>query len=153
NTTTATRNFTIGCDRSATNASTLASAWSAATAGQVICLAAGSYRTFAASNKAGPVTVRGQGPGSVTMALNFNGATEVIIQHVAITSARLATTIKNIPITHGNFTGAAVINGVANATILVDNITPPNINAPAGSAPERIHLSYSSSPPSGVTVQ
>ena len=68
------------CDRTATNATTLASQWSAATAGQTICLATGSYGTFAAGAKSGVVTVKPQSGATATLALRFNGANNVRLE-------------------------------------------------------------------------
>ncbi|MCP3140514.1 discoidin domain-containing protein [Pyxidicoccus xibeiensis] len=141
------------CDRTATTAATLASQWSAATAGQTICLATGSYGTFAAGSKSGVVTVKPQSGATATLALRFNGANNVRIEGLTITSAALLGSTRNVTITGSRFTGAATIDGVVNANILFDGNTHLNLYAPPGSTPARIHLPYSSATHSGVTIQ
>ncbi|WP_244237114.1 right-handed parallel beta-helix repeat-containing protein [Corallococcus llansteffanensis] len=141
------------CDRLATNAATLASQWSAATAGQTICLASGSYGTFSAGAKPGVVTVKPQSGATPTLALRFNGANNVRIEGLTLTSAVLLGSTRNVTITGSRFTGAAMIDGVAQSNILFDGNTHLNINAPTGAVPARIHLPYSSSTHSGVTIQ
>ncbi|WNG26839.1 right-handed parallel beta-helix repeat-containing protein [Cystobacter fuscus] len=141
------------CDRTATNAATLASQWSAATAGQTICLATGSYGTFTAGTKPGVVTVKPQSGATATLAVRFNGANNVRLEGLTITSAALLGSTRDVTITGSRFTGAATIDGVANSNILFDGNTHLDINAPTGSTPARIHLPYSSSTHSGVTIQ
>lgn len=141
------------CDRLATNAATLASQWSAATAGQTICLASGSYGTFSAGAKPGVVTVKPQSGATPVMALRFNGANNVRIEGLTLTSAVLLGSTRNVTITGSRFTGAATIDGVAQSNILFDGNTHLNLNAPPGAAPARIHLPYSSATHSGVTIQ
>jgi hypothetical protein len=142
-----------GCDRTATSAATLATAWSAATAGQVICLASGSYGKFRAGSKSGMVTVRPQSGATATMEVDFNGANNVRLDKLTITGGQLINATRNITIANSLFTDALVINGVTNANVLLDHNTHQNINAPTGSTPARIHLGYSSDTPSGVTIQ
>ncbi|WP_233582710.1 right-handed parallel beta-helix repeat-containing protein [Corallococcus sp. CA053C] len=141
------------CDRLASNAATLASQWSAATAGQTICLASGSYGTFSAGAKPGVVTVKPQSGATPTLALHFNGANNVRLEGLTLTSAALLGSTRNVTITGSRFTGAATIDGVSQSNILFDGNTHLNINAPTGAAPARIHLPYSSPTPSGVTIQ
>ncbi|MFY0576732.1 hypothetical protein ACN28S_22485 [Cystobacter fuscus] len=141
------------CDRIATNAATLASQWSAATAGQTICPATGSYGTFTAGTKPGVVTVKPQSGATATLAVRFNGANNVRLEGLTITSAALLGSTRDVTITGSRFTGAATIDGVVNSNILFDGNTHLDINAPTGSAPARIHLPYSSSTHSGVTIQ
>lgn len=142
-----------GCDRTASNAATLATAWNAATGGQTICLASGSYGTFKASSKPSVVTVRAQTGATATMELNFNGASNVRLDGLTITGGSLVNATRNITIANSTFTGALQIVNIANGNILLDHNTHQNINAPAGSTPARVHLAYGSATPSGVTIQ
>jgi hypothetical protein len=61
---------------------------------------------------------------------------------------------KNITIRNSAFTSATTIDGLANSNVLFDHDTFNNINAGGQyDTPARIHLAYSSSTHSGVTIQ
>jgi hypothetical protein len=141
------------CDRSATT-STLASQFSAATAGQTICLASGSYGTFSGAAKSGRVTLRAQSGATASMALNFNGASNITLDGLTITGATLLNSTHDITIRNSQFTGFARMDGLSNSNVLLDHNTHNNINScNSGCYPARIWLSYGSDSPSGVTVQ
>ncbi|RKQ85071.1 uncharacterized protein DUF4082, partial [Solirubrobacter pauli] len=141
------------CDRSATT-STFASVFSAATAGQTICLASGSYGTFKGSAKSGPVTITEAAGASASIALSFNGANNIVIDGLTITGAEVLNSTKNITIRNSEFTGVIRLDGLANSNVLLDHNTHININAGGQYAsPARIALPYNSQTHSGVTIQ
>jgi hypothetical protein len=141
------------CDRSATT-STFSSQFSAATAGQTICLAAGSYGRFTGASKSGRVTIRPESGASVSLSVSFNGANNITLDGVTVTSAELLGSTKNITIQNSTFTGFAKIDGPSNSNILFDRNTHNNINScESGCNPARIWLPYPLSGHSGVTIQ
>lgn len=150
------------CNLNATTA-TFAAQLSAASAGQIICLAAGNYGTFAGTNKA--VTIRAQSGATVTMAFDFRANDAgFTLDGLTIPGGNIsgnssnysdATNPKNITIKNSTFTAAVNIEYIANANILFDGNTHNNIDNDASctSAPARIWLSYGSNTPSGVTIK
>jgi hypothetical protein len=134
--------------------STLSSQLSAATTGQTICLAAGDYGAFKGAAKSGTVTIIEQPGASATLSLSLTNATNITLDGLTVRGGGLSGSTRNITIRNSTFTAATSIDGLANANILFDHDTFNNIDA-AGQydTPARIHLSYSSSTPSGVTIQ
>jgi hypothetical protein len=139
------------CDRTATT-STLAAQFSAATAGQAICLAAGNYGTWRGGAKSGTVTLRPQAGATVTMTIDFNGANNIRLEGLTIPDARLVNTTKNITIAQSRFTGHTIIDGVANSNILFDGNQHVGIMTCPACDPAMIHLAYGGSTHSGVTI-
>ena len=124
-----------------------------ATPGQAICLASGDYGTWMGTNKA--VIITKQSGATVTMGIDFiTGKSGFTIDNLTITGGRVSGGANNITIKNSAFTGNLIIDGVANANILLDNNTHVNINScKSGCVPAAIHLPYSSNTFSGVTVQ
>lgn len=152
----------LTCNLNATTAN-FASQVSAATAGQVICLATGSYGTWGGTNKA--ITITKQSGATPTMDISF-GTNDAGFTLDGITIAggnisgsssnyAAATNPKNITIKNSTFTAALNIEYITNANILLDRNTHNNIDNDSGctSAPGRIWFSYGSDIPSGVTIQ
>jgi hypothetical protein len=119
-----------------------------------VCLASGNYGSFAGAAKSGPVTVAAAAGAAVSMSLKFTAASNLVIDGVTITGSAFSGSTKNITVRNSAYTAPATINGLANANVLFDRDTFLNIEGGGQySAPARIHLSYSSSTPSGVTIQ
>ncbi|MBC7632090.1 MAG: right-handed parallel beta-helix repeat-containing protein [Flavobacterium sp.] len=141
------------CDRSATNASTLATQFAAASGGQTICLATGNYGSFTGSAKSGMVTLRALDGATVNLDVNFRGARNITLDGLTIAEALMYDTTQQITIRNSRFTGFVIIDGVANADILLDHNTHVVIVKCSGCWAGRISLPYGSATPSGVTVQ
>jgi hypothetical protein len=134
--------------------STFASEFSAASAGQTICLASGDYGSFKGASKPGTVTITEQPGASASMSISFAGASNIAIDGLTVRGGTITGATKNITIRNSAFTSATTIDGLANANVLFDHDTFNNINAGGQfDSPARIHLSYSSSTHSGVTIQ
>jgi hypothetical protein len=140
------------CDRTATNGSTLTTQFNAATPGQVICLASGNYGSFRGGKKTADVFIVPQPGQTPSIELNFDGATHVILDGLTITGATLLNATKAITIRHSTFTGGLRFDALANADVLLDSNTHNNIMTCPSCDPARIHGSYESQTPSGVTV-
>jgi hypothetical protein len=140
------------CDLSATPAN-FAAQVTAAQAGQTICLATGNYGTWAGVNKA--ITIQNAAGATPVMGLNFNtGDAGFTLDGLSIPGGTILNGANHITIKNSAFTSNLVIDGVANASILLDNNTHININScTSGCDPAALHLSYGSNTPSGVTVQ
>lgn len=124
----------------------------AASAGQVICLASGNYGTWTGTNKA--ITITKQSGATVTMALDFNtNDSGFTIDGLTIAGGSIVNGAKNITIRNSAFTSNLIFDNVANANILLDNNTHINIDSCATCDPAAIHLAWSSDTFSGVTVQ
>jgi hypothetical protein len=134
------------------NASTadFAAKFSAAGPGAVICVAAGDYGSFAGANKPGLVTIRPQPGAAASLRLNFSGAANVAIDGFSIGGGSLSGSTHNIVIRNSAFTNAVVLTYLANANVTLDHDSFNNIGSNDDAA--RIHLSYSGSTPSGVTI-
>ncbi len=145
------------CTRTATSASTLASEFGAARAGETICLAAGSYGTFLARDvsKSGVVTIRSQTGQDASLEIEFIDAANIRLDSVTVTGAVIRASSRNITVSNSRFTGIAVIQAgaLANANILFDSNTHINI---AGCSPcyaGRVHVDTEGDNPTGVTVR
>jgi hypothetical protein len=136
----------------------VASAVSAAAGGSTICLNAGSYGTVTLSgvSKTPRVTIRSSSGQGASLRLTFQSGTNgITVESVTITGANFSgNTTRNITVQNSAFTGHAVFSGLANSNVLLDSNTHNNIQAGGQFvSPARIHLSYSSSTHSGVTIQ
>jgi hypothetical protein len=144
------------CDATATTAN-FAAQVSATAAGKVLCLASGSYGSWGGTNKA--ITVKAQSGAAVSMSINFGTSSgNFTLDGVTVNGGSItgnATAPKNITVRNSTFTGALVIDGVANSNILLDHNTHNNINnnSSCTAVPGRIHFAYGSNTPSGVTIQ
>ena len=143
------------CTRSA-DPSTFASAFSAAVAGDVICLASGDYGTFAGALKSGTVTIKPQTGASVTMSLAFNPASNITIDGLTIPNAVLRNAqTKNITVKNSDFPGQTTFRTgeLQNANILFDHNKHHDWDACSGCAYARVWLPNQTSQPSGITIQ
>lgn len=152
----------LTCDYNVTTAN-FSTQLSAATAGQVICLASGGYGTFAGTNKA--VTITKQPGATPSMDLDLRaGDKDFTIDNLTISGGNIsgnsgnysdANNPKNITIRNSAFTGALNIEYIANSNILLASNTHNNIdtNSTCTAAPGRIWLSYGGQTASGVTIQ
>jgi hypothetical protein len=144
------------CDTHATTANLLTQV-AATPPGNTVCLAPGNYGTWNGTNKA--ITLRPELGAAASMHLNFGvNAANFTIDGLTITSGSMignASGPHDITVRNSTFTGPLVIDGVENADILLDNNTHNDIdnNANCTATPARIHLSYGSNTPSGVTIQ
>jgi hypothetical protein len=144
------------CTKHATTAN-LTSTFSAANAGDVVCLATGSYGTFAPGMKGGMVTIQPESGASVTMAISINPATNITIDGIAdITDAYFDDSrTKNITIRNSYFSGQTQFRtaNIANANILFDHNVHGPWNTCSGCAEARVWLPERTSQPSGITIQ
>ena len=138
------------CNRNATT-STFASEVSAATAGQVICLAAGNYGTWTGTNKA--IFVRPASGAAVTMGFNFTtGDSGFTVDGVTTPGGNITNGAKSITIKNSKFTGHMILDGLANSNVVLDHNTHDGITTCSSCDPAMVHLAYGSSTPSGVTI-
>ena len=143
---------TVPCTTNASQAN-LGSVLSAAGAGAVICLASGDYGSFSGASKPGLVTIREQPGASATMRLNLSNANNIAIDGLTINGGTLSGSTANVIVRNSVFTQHLTIRDLANANVLLDHNSHNNIDSPGQSeSPARIHLSYSGSTPSGVTI-
>jgi hypothetical protein len=145
------------CTQTLSPGANVASAASSAAAGSTICLNSGSYGTVAlgAFTKSPRVTIRSASGQGANMRLTFSGTNGITASSLTVTGANFSgSNTRNITIENSTFTGHVVFNGLANSNVLLDRNTHNNIQGGGQfSAPARIHLSYSGSTHSGVTVQ
>ncbi|HEX5926801.1 MAG TPA: right-handed parallel beta-helix repeat-containing protein, partial [Baekduia sp.] len=138
------------CSRNATT-STFAAQVSAATTGQVICLAAGNYGTWTGTNKA--IFVRAASGATVTMGFNFTtGDSGFTVDGVTTPGGNITNGAKSITIKNSKFTGHMVLDGLANSNVVLDHNTHDGITTCSSCDPAMVHLAYGSSTPSGVTI-
>jgi hypothetical protein len=152
----------VTCTTNATT-STFASAVSAATAGQTICLAAGNYGTFNGTDKA--ITITAQSGATVTMGFNLGtGDKDFTLDGLTIPGGSIngpgytstaTNRPQNITIKNSTFTAAVVIDYLRDSNIVFDSNTHRNINnnALCTATPGRFHFPYDQSAPSGVTIK
>jgi hypothetical protein len=139
------------CTRSATP-STFASQVSAATAGDVICLASGNYDTWGGTSKA--ITVREAEGHTATMGFNFTtGDQGFTVDGVTTPGGSITNGARDITIRNSTFTSHLRFDGLANSNILLDHNTHNNIDSPSGAPNARIGLYWGSSTHSGVTIR
>src|SRR5262249_47863205 len=118
------------CDRSATP-STLASQVTAATAGQTICLASGSYGTWSGTNKA--ITLKAADGATASMRYAFTtGDSGFTLDGLSGMGGTITNGAHDITIKNSTFTSHAVFDGLANSNILFDHNTHNNINTGSG---------------------
>jgi hypothetical protein len=144
------------CTQTMNSGANVSTAVSAAAAGSTICLNAGSYNLSLTNVTKSPrVTIRSTTGQSASLGITLTGTNGLTIDSVTIPNASLSgSTTKNITIQNSAFTGAIVISDLANANVLLNANTHNNIQGGGQFiAPARIHLSYGSSTPSGVTIQ
>lgn len=146
------------CTQTLSPGASVASAVSGAAAGSVICLNAGTYGNVTLSGivKNPRVTIRSASGQGATFNLTVQSGTNgITIDSVTITGSNiLGSTTKNITVQNSTFTGSARFDGLANANVLFDHNTHNNINGGGQYvSPARLHLSYGSATPSGVTIQ
>jgi Right handed beta helix region len=130
------------------------STFAAAKGGDNVNLASGSYGTFSGGSKPSMVTVKPEPGAAVTMAINFNGANNVRVDGVIVSTATVQGATKNVTISHSTFTGDTVIktNQMANANVVFDGNTHNNIT-PSGGYEGRITLPGSGPSASGVVIE
>jgi hypothetical protein len=135
--------------------SNLSSTFAAARGGDTVRLASGSYGTFAGAAKSGGVvTVAPEAGASVTMSINFNGASFVRVEGVTIPYAVVQGASHDVTIAKSTFTGDALIRSerMANANVVFDGNTHNNIT-PSGGYEGRISLTAGGPSPSGVVIK
>ena len=140
-----------GCDRNATP-STFGSEVSAASAGQTICLASGTYGTWQGTNKA--ITILAASGASPSMRYSFtSGDAGFTMDGMTGMGGSITNGARDITIRNSTFNTHATFDGLANSNILFDRNTHNNINSPSGSPNARLGLYWGSSTPSGLTIQ
>ena len=141
---------TGACSRTATT-STFASQVSAATAGQVICLASGNYGTWTGTNKA--ITVKAASGATVTMGFNFTtGDSGFVVDGMRSPGGNITNGAKSITIKNTIFSGHMILDGLANSPILLAHNTYSGITTCSSCDPAMVHLAWGSSTHSGVTI-
>jgi hypothetical protein len=124
----------------------------AATAGQTICLASGSYGTWQGTNKA--ITIRAADGASPSMRYSLStGDSGFTLDGITGTGGSITNGAHDITIRNSTFTTHATFDALANANILFDHNTHNNINSPTGSPNARLGFYWGSSTPSGVTIR
>jgi hypothetical protein len=133
--------------------SSLSSTFNSAPGGSTLYLASGNYGTFSGAAKGGLVTVVPEPGAAVTMAIDFNGAANVRVQGVTITSATIEGSTHDVTIAGSTFTGDAVIrpDRMTNANVVLDGNTHNGIS-PSGGFEGRISLTGGGNP-SGVVIK
>lgn len=145
------------CDRNATTA-TFAAQVAAATPGQTICLASGSYGTWTGTAKASPgITIKanaGQTP-AMNVDLNTGDNGFVLDGFTGMAGSSILNGAHDVAIKNSDFSGGGIeIDGPTNANILLDHNSFHDFTTacPPGGNPAYVHLSYGGSVHSGVTV-
>jgi hypothetical protein len=136
--------------------SNLSSVFAGAQGGDTISLAGGNYGTFGGGSKPSTVTLKPQSGAAVTIGINFNGASNVRVEGVTVSSADVGGTTKNVTIAKSNFTGNTVIRSaqMSNANVVFDGNTHNNISPCSSCYEGRITLpGRNESAPSGVTIK
>jgi hypothetical protein len=129
------------CDRTATSAGGLSSAFRAARPGETVCVADGSYGTFRGGTKPGLVNVRAQPGASPSLSLEFNGANNVRIEDMTIKGGVLSGGTRNVTIANSRFTGILVVDQeTPHPNIVLDHNTHNNIPGAADDYTSRVHL-------------
>lgn len=167
----------VTCNYNA-NTSTFGSDVSAASAGQTICLASGDYGSWGGASEASPgITITAASGATVNFSGGFNfslGNVKNITVDGTADGGTMSvgggdwsgstTSALNILIQNVSFTGATDISSPANSNITFNRDTFDNMNDTQYSVPyptckgdeqepARLHFSYGSSTPSGITVE
>jgi hypothetical protein len=109
------------CDRTATT-STFASQVTAATAGQTICLATGSYGTWAGTNKA--ITIAADTGAAPSMKVNLaSGDTGFTLDGITGMGGVIGNGATNITIKNSTFTSPIRVSGASTKAIVLDHNT------------------------------
>jgi hypothetical protein len=146
-----------GCDRNATTA-TFAAQVSAATAGQTICLASGSYGEWVGTNKA--ITLAAASGAAPSMSLFLNNTSGWTIDGGASRSITISggdtpqnPNVDNVTIERTRWTGSLYWRecGSAVSNVVLDDNVHDGINA--GTYEGRIHFPGASGGTCGVTIQ
>ena len=135
-------NAAAACDRSATPSS-FGSELAAASAGQTICLASGSYGTFAGTSKA--VTIRAADGASPQMRIGFgSGDSGFTLEGMTGMGGAIADGARNITVRNSAFTGPVNIAGSGTDGIVFDaNTHNWNVGPSSGGANAKIYLENS----------
>ncbi|TAH33657.1 right-handed parallel beta-helix repeat-containing protein [Candidatus Saccharibacteria bacterium] len=143
---------TLTCSLHATTAN-FAAQVTAATAGQVICLASGDYGTWTGTNKAITITKQAGATANMDLELTNGDANFTIDGLSGMGGTMTGNTIKNITIRNSTFSGAIVMMQLSNANVLLDNNVHNNIDVGSGCTgwPARVMVSESTGS-AGVTV-
>ncbi len=140
----------LTCNKQATTG-TLSSTISAAVAGDIICLAAGDYGTWGGTNKA--ITLTAAAGVVARMQLDFNtGDQGFTIDGLTIAGSTIVNGAKNITVRNSVFTGRSVFDNLANSNVLFDHNNHLGIETCSSCLAGTLHLPYSSSTHSGVTI-
>lgn len=132
-----------GCDLNAT-ASNFAAEVTAASAGQVVCLASGSYGTWAGTNKA--ITIRKADGATPTMRYSFgSGDGAFTLDGMSAMGGNISGGASNITVKNSAFNTCADFSG-AQTNVVFDSNTHNNIDATCGNS--RLGLGGS-----GVTIK
>jgi hypothetical protein len=138
------------------DSSSLGSVFSAARAGDTIRLAAGDYGVFRGGEKSGEVTLRPAAGAAVTMALDFDPASNITIDGVTLTDVEIADSrTKNITVRNSDIPGQTTFRTgeLQNANILFDHNVHRDWNKCPSCGEGRIWLpERSETQPSGITI-
>src|SRR5262249_18431071 len=134
--------------------SSFASAVSSAKAGDTILLATGNYGTWSGTDKA--ITIKADDGASPSMQMAFTtGDQGFTLDGMHGMGGSIMAGANHITIRNSDFTSTLTIDGVRNSSILLDHNVHHDINLPSscGGTPAMVHLAYSGTPVSGVTIQ
>jgi Concanavalin A-like lectin/glucanases superfamily/Right handed beta helix region len=136
--------------------SDLPSVFASAQAGDTILLASGSYDTFRGAMKSREVTLRPATGAAVTMALDFDPASNITIDGVTLTDVEIADSrTKNITVRNSDIPGQTTFRTgeLQNANILFDHNVHRDWNKCPSCGEGRIWLpERSETEPSGITI-
>src|SRR5262245_43257391 len=150
--------FSQTCSQTLSAGANLSTAISNAAAGSTICLNAGTYgaATISGVTKNPRVTIRSTSNRDASVDLTFqSGANGFTVDSVTVRASLIAgSTTKNITFQNSTFTGDALFDQLANSNVLFDSNTHNGIEGGGWfTAPARLHLAYSGTTHSGVTIQ
>lgn len=135
----------------------ISSAVSSASPGSTVCLNAGNHNALNLSGVSKNPRVTVQSASGQTAVLSFtfqNGTKGITLNSLTLNESYVYNTARDITVSNSIFKARIVFDGVANANILLDRNIHNNIAAGGWTVkPARIHLPYSGSSHSGVTIQ
>jgi hypothetical protein len=144
------RPVVLSCTRTAPPA-TFAAQVSAASAGETVCLASGSYGSWGGTAK--QITVGPQPGAAVSLGIGFGGGDAgFALVGVTVTGGSITGGARDITIRDSVFTGQLKLDGLASSNVVLDHNSHNNLGAAQNVSPARIHLTWYSQTHSGVTI-
>jgi hypothetical protein len=144
----------LGAEVQATPAS-VATAFSAARAGDTIVLADGSYGTFRGAAKSGVVTIKAASGATASMSLQFSSAANLVFDGLRFSNIEMDGSTHDITVRNSTITGQTVFRTgeLQNSDILFDRNVHGAWDKCSGCGEGRVFLPERTSQPSGITIQ